>query len=100
MLVSFAAGWIESSQKRGNMFALTQSSKAKENVQDFKKPRNFFVLLIILKREEGWMGNPQPELDLRAQVLLGLTGSLMGSEALQIMNKSCKMNFLYSVGQT
>lgn len=97
MMVSFSAGWIESSQKRGNMFALTQSSKAKENVQDFKKPRNFFI---ILKREEGWMGNPHPELDLRAQVLLVLTGSLMGSETLQIMNKSCKMNFLYSVGQT
>lgn len=44
------------------MASFAGSHKAKEDVHDSKKPRNFFVLLA-----------------LRAQVLLGLTGSLTGS---------------------
>jgi hypothetical protein len=35
---------------------------AKETVQESKKPRDFFVLLIIFKRKEGWMESPQHQL--------------------------------------
>lgn len=44
------------------MASFAGSHKAKEDVHDSEKPRNFFVLLA-----------------LRAQVLLWLTGSLTGS---------------------